>query len=99
MAAPIRLADVAAQLPQAWSSSVLAGFGDARLKLLRMDERPYPEESHDYDEGLLVLDGVMVLRIRDEVLRVEAGELYVVPAGMPHSVEGGSRGTLLIIDT
>ena len=97
--AAIRLADVAAQLPQAWSSSVLASFGDARLKLLRMDERTYPEESHDYDEGLLVLDGVMVLRIRGEVLRVEAGELYVVPAGVPHSVEGGSRGTLLIIDT
>ncbi|MGO4504170.1 MULTISPECIES: cupin domain-containing protein [unclassified Dyella] len=97
--APLRLADVAAQLPQAWSSSVLASFGNARLKLLRMDERSYPEESHDYDEALLVLDGVMVLRIHGEVLRVEAGELYVVPAGMPHSVEGGSRGTLLIIDT
>ncbi len=97
--AAIRLADVAAQLPQAWSSSVLARFGDARLKLLRMDERNYPEESHDYDEGLLVLDGVMVLRIRGEVRRVEAGELHVVPAGVPHSVEGGSRGTLLIIDT
>jgi mannose-6-phosphate isomerase-like protein (cupin superfamily) len=93
------LADVAAQLPQAWSSGVLASFGNARLKLLRMDERSYPEESHDYDEALLVLDGVMVLRIHGEVLRVEAGELYVVPAGMPHSVEGGSRGTLLIIDT
>ena len=97
--ATIRLVDLAAQLPQAWSSSVLASFGDARLKLLRMDERNYPEESHDYDEGLLVLDGVMVLRIRGELLRVQAGELYVVPAGMPHSVEGGSRGTLLIIDT
>ena len=99
VAAPLRLVDVAARLPQAWSSSVLSSFGDARLKLLRMDEAAYPEESHDYDEALLVLDGVMVLRIRGEVLRVEAGELYVVPAGVPHSVEGGSRGTLLIIDT
>lgn len=96
---PIRLVDAAAQLPEAWSSRVLAAFGDARLKLLRMDEAAYPEESHDYDEALLVLDGVMVLRMHGEVVRVGAGELVVVPAGMPHSVEGGSRGTLLIIDT
>ena len=56
---PIRLVDAAAQLPEAWSSRVLAAFGDARLKLLRMDEAAYPEESHDYDEALLVLDGVI----------------------------------------
>jgi mannose-6-phosphate isomerase-like protein (cupin superfamily) len=96
---PIRLVDLAAQLPEAWSSSVLARFGNARLKLLRMDDAAYPEESHDYDEALLVLDGVMLLGIRGQVLPVQAGELYVVPAGLPHSVEGGSRGTLLIIDT
>lgn len=96
---PIRLVDMAAQLPEAWSSSVLARFGDARLKLLRMDDAAYPEESHDYDEALLVLDGVMLLGIRGEVVPVQAGELVVVPAGQPHSVEGGSRGTLLIIDT
>lgn len=96
---PMRLADVAAQLPEAWSSSVLARFGDARLKLLRMDDAAYPEESHDYDEALLVLDGVMPLGIRGQTVPVQAGELYVVPAGLPHSVEGGSRGTLLIIDT
>lgn len=96
---PIRLVDAAAQLPEAWSSRVFAQFGGTRLKLVRMDSTAYLEEVHEDDEGLLVLDGVMVLRIRGEVLRVEAGELYVVPAGVPHSVEGSSRGTLLIIDT
>jgi len=95
----IRLADAAGQLPQAWSSLVLGQFGDARLKLLRMDESAFPEESHDYAEGLLVLDGEMVLRMNGATMRVGAGELCVVPAGVPHSVEPGSRGTLLILDT
>jgi mannose-6-phosphate isomerase-like protein (cupin superfamily) len=96
---PIRLADVAAGLPNGWSSRVLASFGKARLKLLRMDEAAYPEESHAYDEGLLVLDDEMVLRVHGETLHVGAGELCVIPAGVPHSVEEGSRGTLLILDT
>jgi len=95
----IRLLEAAAQLPAAWSSRVLATVGNARVKLVRMDETAYPEECHDFDEGLLVLDGVMLLRIHGELLWVEAGQLYVVPAGTPHSVEGGSRGTLLIIDS
>jgi mannose-6-phosphate isomerase-like protein (cupin superfamily) len=96
---PIRLVDAASQLPQAWSSRVFAQFGGARLKLVRMDDTAYPEEVHDDDEGLLVLDGVMVLRIHGETLHVGAGELCVIPAGTPHSVEAGSRGTLLILDT
>jgi mannose-6-phosphate isomerase-like protein (cupin superfamily) len=64
---------------------------------MRMDETAYPEEVHD-DEGLLVLDGVMVLRIHGDTVQVGAGELCVIPAGTPHSVEAGSRGTLLILD-
>jgi mannose-6-phosphate isomerase-like protein (cupin superfamily) len=96
---PCHLIEVASQLPQAWSSRVLAQFGDARLKVLRMDGTAYPGESHDYAEGLLVLDGELRLRLDGEEVHLRSGELCVVPAGVPHSVEQGSRGTLLILDT
>ncbi|QNK03606.1 cupin domain-containing protein [Dyella telluris] len=96
---PVHLVDAAAALPQAWSSRVLAQFGGTRLKLVRMDDTAYPEEIHDDDEGLLVLDGVMLLRIHGDTVTVGAGELCIIPAGTPHSVEAGSHGTLLILDT
>lgn len=95
----IRLADAARALPQAWNSTVLARFGDANFKLARMDASAYPDECHDYPEGLLVLDGQMLLQIGGEVVRVGPGELYVVPAGVPHAVAPGSHGTLVILDT
>ena len=95
----IDLAETAGALPQAWQSRVLARFGNANFKVVRMDEAAYPDECHDYPEGLLVLDGQMLLEIGGEIVRVGAGELYVVPAGVPHAVAAGSRGLLVILDS
>jgi quercetin dioxygenase-like cupin family protein len=47
---------------------------------------------------LLVIDGELRLRIHDAAVTVSRGELYVVPAGVPHSVDAGSAGTLVILD-
>ena len=63
-----------------------------------MDSRPYPDESHDYPEGLLVIDGQLNLTIGNEAITVQAGELFVVPGGVAHGVAPGSSGTLIIFD-
>jgi quercetin dioxygenase-like cupin family protein len=94
----VNLNAVADALPHAWSSRVLERFGGGNFKVLRMDGSVYPDEVHDYAEGLLVIDGELRLRIDDAPVMVSSGELYVVPAGVPHSVDAGSRGTLVILD-
>lgn len=50
-------------LTEAWHSIVLGRIGTANLKVLRMDERSVTEEVHTYDEGLLVIDGRLELRL------------------------------------
>ncbi|MGB3382042.1 MAG: cupin domain-containing protein [Rhodanobacter sp.] len=95
----IDLPRVAGELEQAWRSTRLAGIGGANLKLMRMDAQAYPSETHDYAEGLLVLEGELHLELAGAPLVVRAGELCVVPAGVPHAVSAGSQGTLLIIDS
>ncbi|MFU2317257.1 cupin domain-containing protein [Rahnella sp. PCH160] len=85
-------------LPSAWRSRILGHVGRANLKVLRMDGRPVPAEVHDYDEGLLVVDGVLELSVAGERFTVRAGGLYVAKAGVEHTVEPGSTGTLVIID-
>lgn len=89
---------LAAGLPTAWRSQVLARIGAASLKLLRMDAQPLAEETHAYPEGLLVIDGQLNLQLGAHSVIVRAGELYVVPPGTAHAVADGSAGTLLIID-
>jgi len=85
-------------LPEAWHSHVLGDSGTAHLKVLRMDEHSVNEEVHEYDEGLLVIDGRLELNVKGIKISVTSGQLYVAKAGIPHTVETGSFGTLVIID-
>ena len=92
------LNDVARQLPDAWRSVVLTRVGDTQLKVTRMDGSPYAEEVHVCTEALLVIDGQLNLLVAGQPVTVRSGELYVVPAGVPHAVAAGSAGTLIILD-
>lgn len=89
---------IAAALPQVWKSTAFAGIAGARLKVLRMDPQAYAAEIHDHDEALLVLEGRMLLEVGGRPVPVEAGEVFVVPAGTVHGVAAGSHGTLLVVD-
>ncbi len=92
------LLETAGSFPKAWSSRVIGRAANANVKVLRMDSGAYPDESHDFDEALLVLDGCMRLDLQGQVTEVHAGEVFIVPAGVPHAVAPGSHGTLVIID-
>ncbi len=94
----IHLISTANQLPSAWASAIVGQAAGSNVKVLRMDGAAYPDESHDFDEALLVLDGCMRLDLQGQVTEVNAGEVFIVPAGVPHAVAPGSHGTLVIID-
>ncbi|MDP3227117.1 MAG: cupin domain-containing protein [Acidovorax sp.] len=96
--AKIQLSSIADGLPLAWNSTIVGQAAGANVKVLRMDSGAYPDESHDFDEALLVLDGCMRLDLQGKVTEVNAGEVFIVPAGVSHSVAPGSHGTLVIID-
>lgn len=95
---PFVLPDLAASLPRPWKSNAFAAVAGARLKVLRMDAQAYHDEVHDHDEAFLVVDGRMLLEVEGRAVTVDAGGLYLVPAGTVHGVAAGSHGTLLVID-
>jgi len=94
----IHLPTFAESLPHPWRSQVLGRAAGANVKVLRMDDAAYPDESHDFDEALLVVDGQMNLDLSGQRVEVQAGEVFIVPAGILHAVAPGSHGTLVIID-
>ncbi|MGI5339511.1 cupin domain-containing protein [Streptomyces sp. CA-181903] len=89
---------MSARLPEAWNSLIVGQVGTARIKVLRMDGRPVPEERHEAAEALLVLDGLLRLAVAGRPVDVGPGALYTVPAGTPHAVLPDSHGTLVIME-
>ena len=94
----INLPNQAAELATTWQSAIIGQAAGANVKVLRMDGSVYPDEVHDFDEALLVIDGQMNLDIAGAITAVRAGEIFIVPAGIAHGVAAGSHGTLVIID-
>jgi mannose-6-phosphate isomerase-like protein (cupin superfamily) len=94
----INLTQEANALPLPWKSKVIGKAAGVNVKVLRMDASSYPNEVHEFVEALLVLEGHMNLEIEGKTVCVQAGEIFMVPAGQPHAVAAGSQGTLVIID-
>jgi mannose-6-phosphate isomerase-like protein (cupin superfamily) len=92
------LLTLAKSLPASWCSTVVGKAAGANFKILRMDDSAYPNEVHEFNEALVVLEGQMNLRFGETLVPVMAGEVCIVPAGVPHAVASGSHGTLIIID-
>jgi quercetin dioxygenase-like cupin family protein len=46
---------------------------------------PLPEHSHPHEQVLNLLEGSFELVLGREILRLEAGEVVVIPSNVPHS--------------
>ena len=68
------------------------------MKVIRLGKEIHCDERHEYPEALIVTDGRMNLVVGGNAIAVNTGGMYVVPAGVEHTVAPGSAGTLVILD-
>ena len=75
-----------------WSPRIIAEVNDQEVKLAKF-EGAFEWHSHaDADELFLVLSGSFVMEFRDRSVRIEKGQMIVVPKGVEHrpvADEGG----------
>ena len=55
-----------------------------------------PEHRHENEQLGIVLAGSLVFRVGDESRELGAGETWCIPSGMPHAVEVGREGAVVI---
>ncbi|HEX3335641.1 MAG TPA: cupin domain-containing protein [Jatrophihabitans sp.] len=81
----VNLAERFTHFTELWSPKVVARVNDYEVKVVRLEgEFPWHEHA-DTDELFLVLEGVLMIRLRDREVVLRPGELFVVAKGVEHS--------------
>ena len=94
----IRLREKLKQFSDCWSPRVVAELNDYQFKLAHLEgEFVWHAHAHT-DEAFLVLAGALQIELRDRVITLEEGDLYVVPAGLEHRPVAPARCSVLLIE-
>ena len=81
---PVNLREKLGRFADHWSPRVVAEMNDYQFKLVKLLGEFVWHRHEDTDETFLVVDGRMRIELRDGVVELGAGEMFVVPRGTEH---------------
>jgi len=94
----VRLADALASFGDHWAPRVVATLNDYEVKVVKA-KGDFVWHSHaDTDELFLVVKGRLQIALRDRVLELGPGELFVVPRGVEHRPSALEEVELLLLE-
>lgn len=95
---PINLAAKLGLFDAHWSPKVVARYNANEVMVVKV-KGEFTWHSHpDTDDFFLVLAGRLRIELRDGVVHLGPGELYVVPAGVEHRPVAEEEAHLLLIE-
>lgn len=81
-----------------WSPRVIAEMNDYQFKLAKIEGEFVWHDHPDTDEVFIVVEGEMVIELRDGRVELTAGEMYVVPKGVEHKPVAEKECKIMIIE-
>ncbi len=98
MTEKVVLKDSFALFSEPWSPRIVAELNGQHVKLVKLKgEFVWHHHEHE-DELFLVLQGRMQIHLRDRVVALEEGELFVVPRGVEHKPVAESEAHVLLLE-
>ena len=73
-------------------------MNDYQFKLVRLEGDFVWHDHQDTDETFIVLEGTLVIDFQDGTVELEAGQMLVVPKGVPHCPRASSEAKVLIVE-
>ena len=81
-----------------WSPKVIAEMNDYQFKLAKVKGEFVWHSHKETDETFIVLDGEMLIEFRDKKIRLNKGELYIVPKGIEHKPYAENECHIMLIE-
>ncbi len=84
MADKVNIPEKLASFSDHWAPRIVARYNDNEVRLVKVEGEFIWHQHDNTDELFLVLDGTLEIELRDRTVRLEPGELFVVPRGTEH---------------
>jgi mannose-6-phosphate isomerase-like protein (cupin superfamily) len=76
-------------------------YGEVNVSFFLVDSPPDKGarlHTHPYEEVFVTLEGEATFTVGDDTIEVSAGQIVIVPAGVPHKFVNSGNGTLRQVD-
>jgi mannose-6-phosphate isomerase-like protein (cupin superfamily) len=94
----VSLASKLAAFHDHWSPKIIGELGGMHVKLAKLHGEFVWHHHEAEDELFLVLKGRLTIRLRDRDVRLEEGELFIVPAGVEHQPVAEEEVHVLLLE-
>ena len=94
----VNLADKFALVTKQWDPKVVAQLNDYHFKIAKIQGEFVWHSHPETDEVFLVVDGSLVIQLRDGVLKLGPGELCVIPKGVEHKPAAEEECQILMVE-
>jgi len=95
---PINLQDKLSKFSEHWSPKIVAQMNDYHFKLAKVQGEFVWHDHPETDEMFLVIKGQLEIHFRDGSVRLNEGEMYVVPKGVEHKPIAGDECHIMLIE-
>ena len=94
----VDLREKLALFSEPWSPRIVAELNGQHVKLVKLKgEFVWHHHEHE-DELFLVLHGRMQIHLRDRIVQLGEGELFVVPRGVEHKPVAEAEAHVLLLE-
>ncbi|HMB68208.1 MAG TPA: cupin domain-containing protein [bacterium] len=94
----VNLASKLAAFHDHWSPKIVGELGDMHVKLAKLHGEFVWHHHEAEDELFLVLKGRLTIRLRDGDVRLEEGDMFIVPAGVEHQPVAEDEAHVLLLE-
>ena len=94
----VNISDKFEIITEQWDPKIIAQMNDYQFKIAKI-QGDFVWHSHpDTDEVFLVVDGILTIYLRDEELKLNAGEMCVIPKGVEHKPAAKDECQILMVE-
>ena len=94
----INLREKLGSFDEHWSPRVVAEMNDYQFKLAKLQGEFVWHDHKDTDEVFVVLEGELVIELRDGEVSLSEGEMFVVPKGVEHRPRAEKECHVMLVE-